>query len=171
MPNLFYFMIALTIIGEIYIFKDEVFHFGIFLAVAVLINCLFLLIFTAILAINDFNRNEHQIIRSTPIISLKDGQAELKGSFILGTGGVGTETYYYVYEVVGDNVYKLRKINTNSSTIKEFDGNPQLNTIYTVSSPTFFNRITEICNVDYERKSSYEINVPKGTIIRNFKVE
>ena len=49
---------------------------------------------------------------SFPIVSL-ERNSEISGSFVLGFGGINTKMVYYTYEDLGQNQYKLRKLDAN----------------------------------------------------------
>jgi len=91
-------------------------------------------------------------IKTFNIVSI-ERQNEISGSFFLGCGSVGSETYYYTYTVIGENKYKLLKFRSAQTTIIETNGLPK---------------------VKYRLVGKFHCDVilyvPFNTIIKSFKV-
>ena len=93
------------------------------------------------------------------IISLKTSN-EISGSFFLGCGSIKGETYYFYYNKIKDNIYKLEKSDALETIIIE-DGNTYIE--YTMS-------YRECTGEKLGQKENIKIHVPKGTIIKEFKL-
>ena len=89
------------------------------------------------------------------IISLDAGN-EVSGSFILGGGQIGTDSFYYYYQKNADNSYVLKKAETDRSKIF-MDTNGGINGDFGESPYVLV----------YPGKW-YEFHVPSKTIIQRF---
>ena len=93
----------------------------------------------------------------------------MSGSFFLGTGSIGTTSYYYTY-IEEDRGFKLFKYRTNDTHIVETDGAPTFTyNNYACPMPRrdflFGGNRTRI-NKEYNKV----FNVPPNTILREFKL-
>lgn len=102
------------------------------------------------------------------IISI-NRQSQIQGSFILGTGSIRSVTYYYAY-VNTDSGYLLTKYRTNKSYIVETFDAPTVEAYhYSCPKPILsFLLFGEHTAKRYNTK--YVINVPKHTIMQEFKL-
>lgn len=107
------------------------------------------------------NKKEEHSGKYIPIVSLERG-SNIEGHFILGSGSIKEEDYYYMYNDLGNNTFKLIKFPCNEYTIKETDEVP----------PGIRKlKVTRTFGILYliEEENEKIINVPKGTIIKEFK--
>lgn len=95
-----------------------------------------------------------------PIVSL-ERDSNIKGSFILGTGSIEEIDYYYMYNNLKNNTYKLFKLPCKEYIIRETD--EVLPGIRKVKITKTFWKFYLI-----EEENEKIINVPKGTIIKEF---
>lgn len=84
------------------------------------------------------------------IFSLKPGN-ELSGKFVMGSGSIGSGSYYYFYVKESDG-YILKKINAAQSILIESTSDPRIVQIYFGDSLYGLSKIY----------------VPKGTLVRKF---
>ena len=94
------------------------------------------------------------------IVSVKSG-TETSGSLFLGSGNFGGTQYFYVYLQDG-NGYRLYKFTASNTTVYEVDYlvKPYLERHYKTT------RLGDLC----PQTDHYNLYVPKGTIIREFKL-
>lgn len=94
------------------------------------------------------------------IVSLRN-RNNISGSFILGSGYISEKEYYYTFKKVSNNSYKRLKIPTDNTTIIETNKKePKL---------VKYQRSAVFGLVD--KGEFYKLYVPKGTIIKKFKVK
>lgn len=105
---------------------------------------------------------------SIPIVSLRT-QETMQGSFVLGSGTIGSHEKYYFMTKLESNTYKRENSYTEDTIIKETnDENPNFSwtwEIYKVETtlwPKMF-----ISDPIY-RKTKFVLTVPKGTVIQKF---
>jgi hypothetical protein len=103
--------------------------------------------------------DEVKIVKSVKIYSLHDDK-EQSGSFILGSGFINENGYYYYFTKNGDTYYKDEV--SDKTGIIETDETPKLVTI-TVYPNIWYGKCFKI-------RKSHKLYVPKGTIIKEFKV-
>ena len=107
-----------------------------------------------------------------PIYSLKEMNGGINGSFLLGSGSLNSTWYYVAYIHTEDGFYK-EKYNQNTSYIKETDEvKPFVKKFVTA---THHNSFIEFM-IGWDVSSSYGytkyiLYVPKGTIIKEFRLE
>jgi len=106
------------------------------------------------------------VANSIPIASLRTSD-QIQGDFILGSGNINEKTYYVYYTKGNDDGYSINKIDANLCKIfmdDRTDG--ALLTIYS--------------KVDDDKRywafgtnwfDHYELHVPKGSIIQQYKIE
>lgn len=97
---------------------------------------------------------EYNKIKCEKIVSI-DKSLQTRGEFVLGTGAVHNITYYFTYEDLGNNQYKLCKFETNQTIIVE------------TTEPKYY--VADIKRKN-EFDNNYYIYVPVGTITREFKL-
>ena len=105
---------------------------------------------------------------SIPIVSLKDSSS-IEGHFFLGSGSIKDKTYYVYYKKLSDTQFQMDKIETEGCIIEEnssVEPNVYFEAVY-YSCPSWLAPFGEFRMADRNRK----IIVPKGTIIRQFKLE
>lgn len=95
-----------------------------------------------------------------PIVSLDRGSL-VSGRFILGSGTIKEETYYFMYRKVRNNEYKLFNLPTKEYNILETNKKPG---VYYKKERIELGFLWE----ETEEPLGY-IAVPKGTIVREFK--
>jgi len=88
----------------------------------------------------------------------------ISGSFFLGSGMIGEESYYITYAKTNNGGYRMYKFKTNRSVIYE-DGNENPYVTYFLRS----DYAHSVKGIAYA--SSAEFHVPKGTIVREFKLQ
>lgn len=106
----------------------------------------------------------------TNIVSIKSDSG-ISGSFFLGCGNIGSDVYYYMYLDKGNNKYNLFKLQAENSTIIESDEKPHIIKYRKIAKPNKFNKYTEFMNEERKGTQFYEIVVPRGTIVTNFKLD
>ena len=99
-----------------------------------------------------------KVVQSVKIYSLYNN-SEIKGKFILGSGSINQEEYYYFF-TKKDNAYYKEKV-SNKTGIIETDKTPKLEET-TIYPKIWYGQLFEI--------RQYKLYVPKGTIIKEFKV-
>ena len=92
------------------------------------------------------------------IVSL-ERSSEVAGRFILGTGSVESTQYYYFYQDLGNNNYKLGNLNHKYTYIHEYTDSEAIHTpcIYEWKEPNTFSVY-------------YTIYVPVNTIIKEYHI-
>jgi hypothetical protein len=115
------------------------------------------------------------------IVSLRD-QEKIKGNFFIGTGNIDSKPYYVFYQYINDSTFKQQTIETSKCEIVE--SNSQLPAVYVnriyitrhfekyypwiyFRNKTKLQVRNNICECD----ETYSLIVPKGTIIKSFKLE
>ena len=104
-----------------------------------------------------------------PIVSLERA-AELEGSFILGTGSIGTKMYYLTYKAVGPatNAYLLTKLPAEKTLVIE-DGQNALHIRYKMEK--YFACGDRWIKIGWDEEAvQYELHVPHGTIKRKMEL-
>jgi hypothetical protein len=101
------------------------------------------------------------------IVSIKqDGETQGQMTmFIIGSGFINETQYYFFYEQQGKNRYKLNKVPTDNSIIIESDATPSYKYFNYEPHQSCYDWIL-FCSV----QDKYEIYVPFGTIIKDFKL-
>ncbi len=92
-----------------------------------------------------------------PIASLKLKDT-VSGDFILGSGSIKDETYYFVYLKHTDGTYTLEKYATDESVIRQQDGQ---STLTSYKSPLLYSLF-----IDW--KHHYEFALPTNSIIERY---
>ena len=97
-----------------------------------------------------------------PIVSMR-GQTEAEGQFFIGCGSIQGVEYYYAMRDLGNNSYRRMKVPSHKVIIIEGDSPPHVKFIDHATSKkwTF---------IEFE-VTEYEFHVPKGTVIKRFKIE
>mgnify|MGYP000630283228 CR=1 FL=1 len=97
------------------------------------------------------------------IISLRNNN-EVSGSFILGSGRIDEKEYYYTFIKINNDKYKRKKYPVEKSVIYETSQNSQkvVEKRKTIDDPLIIGCISE---------EKYILRVPKGTIVKEFKVQ
>ena len=111
---------------------------------------------------------------SCPIASLVR-ENSISGSFVLGTGYIGSDIYYVYYKIIGKNKYTLEKAYaTNYNIIEDNSVKPciayDLAKRDAVISNIWFPYIDKTINYDII-SINHRIIVPVGTIIKQFRLE
>ena len=103
------------------------------------------------------------------IVSLRDNSS-LSGEFFLGYGKIGTDNCYIYYHKVDNNQFIQRSISTSNVTIVETnEQTPKLQwNNYYYKTP---NWLMPDWWTNDEHSENLKLIVPKGTIIKQFKVE
>lgn len=106
------------------------------------------------------------------IHSLKDVNSGLEGSFFLGTGSIGSTWYYQAYVNTDDGFHK-EKFEQNKTYIKEVDHiKPKVEKYIEVTHNNWFKTwLTGVAISDGCCYTKIILYVPKGTIIREFRLE
>lgn len=99
------------------------------------------------------------------IESLQDSNGVV-GSFFLGSGTIGNEMCYIFYQE-NNGYYQLTKINSRYASIKYSSEKPKI-TVYE-QKPT--DDLINIFALDILSEKEYIIEVPKGTILNNYKLD
>jgi hypothetical protein len=117
--------------------------------------------------------SEEQVVwRTEYIYSLKDANSGLQGDFILGTGSISSTWYYQAY-VYTDDGYHKEKFEQSRSYIKE-DAHTKPTVekfIIRTHRNWFMTWLTGNPTSDAGHYNKYILHVPKGTIIREFRLE
>lgn len=102
--------------------------------------------------------------RTENLITLDTG-SELRGSFFLGSGFVGSSLYYHYYYMTPDGA-KYERVSAEAAFVREYDGAPKVVKYgwFDKDSTSLFYKPT----MKYEGK--YILYIPKGTIKTNFKI-
>lgn len=98
------------------------------------------------------------------IVSIRT-ENQTEGSFFLGTGHVEGTSYYFYYADLGDNQYQLCQVPTNRTVIREADESPEI-----LIKVKTFDDGWKLWVFPIEQDAAYVITVPKGTIIKEFKL-
>ena len=100
----------------------------------------------------------------TSIASLET-LSDVEGSFILGTGGIESDLFYYYYEILPDGSYKLDSIPADDAVIKEFKPvssvSPKIETYNRVTWQVWLIPVLEHDNI-------YVIYIPEGSVITKY---
>jgi len=108
---------------------------------------------------------------SNDIISLK-GNSEVSSSFFLGTGSINEHQYYVYYLDLGSSRYKLDKVKTSRTIIVQ-DNNlkdkGELRVFEGIAVGNVWSKLAGPFKNECS-KQSYELVVPEGTIIKEFKL-
>jgi len=103
-----------------------------------------------------------------PIVSINRG-SETTGRFFLGTGNIGSTTYYYTY-IKEQRGYKLHKFKTNATHIVETNDSPKITyDNYACPTPMFdfmFGGTHEKIHTEWNKV----MHVPPNTMLREFKL-
>jgi len=104
--------------------------------------------------------NEYNIKSLKPVESIR-------GSFVLGSGNISSDGYFYTLIDTGNGTFKKEKFPCHSTFLKETGGTKitVYKTTYTNERYTFWTGEKEI-----REDISYLIEVPKGTIIEEYQV-
>lgn len=121
--------------------------------------------------------SEAELITNTPIFTLHTDTA-LEGSFFLGSGSINSYTQYIFYSKVGDTKGMVLSHIPTDDTIVYMDENvsPYVKRIDWVRYNTKTNEIDTYeyirvtGNGDWIRYPKYELHVPNGTIIQEYKL-
>ena len=132
------------------------------LFIIVFILCIFgggaLICVDVIFAIQENEFNNYNII------SLKD-TASVNGRFALGSGFVNEKPSFMYYQVV-DNGYRLKSVPADRTTIIEDENDkPYIKELLVVDYGRLSGSRTVICY-----RTTYEIHVPKDTIVKDFSL-
>ncbi len=104
------------------------------------------------------------------IVSLERGSS-MSGSFFLGIGGMGSSQKYYFYRKLKDGTFLLDSVDAENTPLQESNEKPVLvkikrkwgeckNALYCTKGKGEISHFAK----------SYKLIVPKGTILREFKV-
>lgn len=168
--NVIYIFISIwifIIIGvTIYIFKTAQKDNGLIenILLSILFNIVVLYVYfgvSCILWLSISKEEEEYSGKYIPIVSLERGYS-VKGNFVLGTGSIEGEEYYYMYNSLGDNTYKLFKLPCDEYVVKETNEIPP-----GIRKIKITRTLGKLYSIDEEDEKI--INVPKGTIIKEFK--
>lgn len=166
-------MILLAVIFAAYLMKDPSLRkdilkwdidsfctIGGFLIFAGFLGLMIMLLLSLII-IHNFGKYEK--VNDTNIISMKGGVG-VEGDFILGSGYI-KDVRYYIYRCqFSDGGIKEFNVPVNLTTIYECDGIPHYE--------TFLQKVdTKFTYVNEQGNYLYKFYVPKGTIIKEFKVQ
>lgn len=102
------------------------------------------------------------------IVSLRNDES-IQGRFILGSGFIDNKQIYYTYYQYSDNnEYKQYELDAHKTIIQEIDNEPPQMIAYGRDLSNY-NRFWCLIKPE-ENVSQYQLKVPKGTIIKEFKV-
>jgi hypothetical protein len=103
-------------------------------------------------------------VSKTDIVSLHNNNS-ISGTFILGCGTISSTEYYYMYTKNGNsfNRYKLPVDRVSLIEITD-DSLPRVETIR-------YKTTDKLKYVVYSLKETYDVYIPKGTIIQEFKIK
>ena len=108
------------------------------------------------------------------IVNLKDNR-DAKGHFFIGTGYVGTETYYYYYYQTKSGSFKADKIRTDKCEVFYTKDTPHIDTIIQIpDEEQTKNWLTLSWMLSIRTSFSsdkYKIYVPEGTITDDFSID
>ena len=109
------------------------------------------------------------VIDTVPIYSINFGQLD-RGSFILGTGSINSQSVYYYYQKRSDGGLVLSHIPTDGSVIYMDSTNNTANiVISSIDTVDCNDKITDTqCARDYSWRRSYAIHVPPNTVRKEF---
>lgn len=100
------------------------------------------------------------------VYSMDFGGNEVSGNFIIGTGSIDTDSYYYYYLQDMEGRYRLKKALVENSGII-MDSNITKQTAYVIIYDCLCDHeCPTICEASYEQGA--EFHVPMGTITREF---
>ena len=160
----------MTIVGIIisirYTYKNDGNDFEFYIMNGILgtvIGCCVGILFAVIIFAvtpHDISKERHDLV------AIKDGSG-INGSFFLGCGTIEDRNYYYYYEKSNDNGYKQQKILVDKVVLYED----------ATDSTAYIEFQHKISKTPYKKWSvncgciQTKIHVPKGTIIKQFKLD
>ena len=98
------------------------------------------------------------------------GNLEMYGLFMIGRGQIDSTDYYYVYQEVDPDIYKLVKIPADETSILETDEiSPSIGAEYDFEFN--LNLYYDWKHGKYSFAKNNLIIVPKGTVIQEFNVQ
>ena len=100
------------------------------------------------------------------IVSL-DTLSETEGSFVLGTGYIGSSQHYFYYKKTALDTYKRGQVSVYDAEIRESDEDTPCIEVY---SHQLAGNWRYFCFRGGNHGAKYTLVVPRGTIIREFKV-
>jgi len=107
---------------------------------------------------------------SIPIVSLKN-RSDISGSFILGTGSIGSTEYYVYFKQYEDGGIKRDRKPSYLVTLHERDEQPKLEwTEITEKAPWYVRFGFDYLDVNTRRYGDYRLIIPKGTVLLKFEI-
>ncbi len=107
-----------------------------------------------------------EVVETYDIISCRT-DSEVSGSFFLGCGTIGEDSYYVTYYRTGDGGYQMMKFDVDLSTIYEVnDRAPCVEEVTSWMEGWWLG-----ISIKTPRVRRFHIYVPEGTIIREFRIE
>jgi hypothetical protein len=155
------------IIGAVFVFLYMAVNFNLDLKPMIVIMLAAGVIFSVVamvVAENSPVLENKEFITDTPIYSIHMGD-KISGTFFLGSGSVNSYTQYLFYKDSGTGGYVLDKVFTDGTVIFQDENNqPYLRRIETAQ--------VDIKSGEHFGAYSYryEIHVPKGTIVEEYKL-
>jgi hypothetical protein len=101
------------------------------------------------------------------VYSMDFGGSEISGDFILGTGSIDTDTYYYYYLQDMEGRYRLKKVLVENSGII-MDKNITKDNAYVIIFDCFCSNPECASVCESSRGDGAEFHVPLGTITKEF---
>ena len=123
------------------------------------------LLFTSVMCMGCIDANPPE---TYAIYSLDFG-GEVSGSFVLGTGSIDTDLYYYFYLQDQDGAYHLRKTLVDNSRIFMDDSITRDNAYVIIYDCMCDHDCPTICTTTIY--DGGEFHVPKGTITKKFNAD
>lgn len=102
------------------------------------------------------------------IMSLNDVH-EISGNFVLGSGNIDGNFYYYFYYKTDDNFIKLDKINSKDTKIRYVSSNPSIEIYKWKSAKNFKNMFSFSFPSSIDDR--YILNIPENTIVKDYKID
>jgi hypothetical protein len=101
------------------------------------------------------------------VYSMDFGGSEISGDFVLGTGSIDTDTYYYYYLQDTEGRYRLKKVLVENSGII-MDKNITKDNAYVIIFDCFCSNPECASVCESSRGDGAEFHVPLGTITKEF---
>jgi len=164
--NLTFTLILLSLIGIgitiwlLFNMKDSISTvlFGVFMFLILLIAPIF---FFVIYTKDDY----HEIEKHDWYIESLGNDKYLSGSFFLGSGTINEIDYYYFYVNTTNGYSRLKRPISETYIIETDNRKPELTIVY-----DHYDNTDKFWTVAEDTKLYYKLYVPKGTIIRDFRV-
>lgn len=104
--------------------------------------------------------------KSKEIYSLRTS-SNVSGRFVLGSGRVDQQDFYLYFAKDGSRFYR-ESVRINNAYLIESDETPNISWQEISYKPSYWLTFINFCE---DRRTKYDITVPKNTIIQEFKAE